>query len=64
VIGQIRERTGYTLDYILWGQPWIIFLLEAADAIKHVKGKRPVPVVESSEEVAQILGNRIKKRTI
>lgn len=30
-IGDIKERTGYTHEYILWGQAWILFLLEEAD---------------------------------
>lgn len=63
MMGQIRERTGHTREHILWGEPWILLLMEAADAVKYVKGERPVPVVESSEEVAAILGDRIKKVT-
>lgn len=60
LIGQIKEKTGYSHHYILWGQPWILFLMESADAPHYVKGKRPVPVVESAKDAAKILGSRVK----
>lgn len=59
-IGQIREKTGYTLEYILWAEPWVNFILDSADAPRYVKGKRPVPVVEDEEDIKNILGDKIK----
>ena len=61
-IGQIRERTGYTLDYILWGEPWINFILEAADAPRYIRGERPVQEVdiETAEDAARLFGGKIE----
>lgn len=59
-IGQIREKTGYTLDYILWAEPWVNFILDSADAPRYVKGKRPTPIVEDEEDIKNILGDKIK----
>lgn len=60
IIGQIREKTGYTLDYILWAEPWVNFILDSADAPRFVKGNRPVEVIEDEKEIKNIFGNRIK----
>lgn len=60
-IGQIKEKRGYTHNYILWGEPWAIFLMEMADAPRYVRGRRPAPVMESADGIKSILGNRIKK---
>jgi hypothetical protein len=60
IIGQIREKTGYSLDYILWAEPWITFIIESADAPRYVKGSRPTPVIESAEEAANALGGKIE----
>lgn len=59
LIGQIKEKTGYTHDYILWGVSWLVFLMEMADAPKYVK-KRPAITVDSAADAAGILGNRAK----
>ncbi|MDR1644222.1 MAG: hypothetical protein LBS05_00130 [Tannerellaceae bacterium] len=61
LIGQIKERTGYSHRYILWGQPWALFLLESADAPHYVKGRRPPPVAESIDELESFLGNKAKR---
>jgi hypothetical protein len=61
LIGQIKEKTGYSHEYVLWGQPWVLFLLEGADAPHYVRGSRPVPVVDSIEEAQQALGSRVKR---
>jgi cytochrome c-type biogenesis protein CcmH/NrfF len=61
MIGSIKEKTGCSQDYILWGQPWVIFLMEAADAAKYRRGRRRAPVVESAEDIEKILGKRIKR---
>lgn len=49
------------MDYILWKEPWINFLMEMADTPRYVRGRRPAPVVDSGEGLANLLGNRIKK---
>jgi hypothetical protein len=61
IIGGIKERTGYTTEYILWGQAWALFLMEAADAPRYRKGQRPVTIAESTDEVENILGSKIKR---
>jgi hypothetical protein len=60
LIGQIKEKRGYTHDYILWGSSWIVFLMENADAPRYIRGKKLVPAVTSAREAAGFLGSRIK----
>jgi len=55
IIGQIKEKRGYTHKQILWDTSWLNILMESADAPKHVKGRR-VPVCETADEVRKILG--------
>jgi hypothetical protein len=59
ITGNIKERTGYPHKYILWGQPWNLFLMEMADAPRYTD-KPDARVAESAEEVAETLGGRIK----
>jgi hypothetical protein len=61
LIGQIKEKTGYSHEYVLWGQPWALLLMEAADAPRYVRGRRPAPVVGSADEVENILGNKVRR---
>jgi len=56
ILGQIKDKRGYTHEQILWGQPWAILLLEMADAPRYVKGQRPAPVVESAKDIHKLLG--------
>jgi len=63
VIGQIKEKTGYSHEYILWGQPWIMFLIESADQPRYMD-KKPDEIVESAEEAADILGKMSNKTMI
>lgn len=60
MIGQLKEKFGYTHQYILWGQAWILFLLEMADAPRYVRGKPPTQTetITSVQDAAQIFGNR------
>lgn len=48
MIGQLKEKFGYTHKYILWGQAWVLFLLEMADAPRYVYGKPPIEVEAST----------------
>jgi len=59
LLGQVREKTGYTLNYILWGEPWINFLLGSMDAPRYVKGERPAPVAETVTDIQNVLGSKI-----
>lgn len=61
LIGQMKEKTGYSHEYILWGVPWTLLLMEAADAPRYVKGNPDVPVVDNADELMKILGHRAKK---
>jgi hypothetical protein len=61
VIGGIKEKTGYTTQHILWHQPWALFLMEAADAPRYRKGRPPVAVAESADEIENILGSKVKR---
>lgn len=57
IIGQLKEKFGYTHDYILWGQAWVIFLLEIADAPRYVRGTPPSEVVSSASDALKGLVN-------
>lgn len=60
IIGQLKEKFGYTRHYILWGQAWAIFLLEMADAPRYVKGKPPteIPTVTTVQDAARMFGRK------
>ena len=61
IIGQMKEKFGYTHQYVMWGQPWALFVLEGADAPRYVRGNPPVPVVDNTDDLQAILGGRAKK---
>ncbi|MDR3057762.1 MAG: hypothetical protein LBU84_06435 [Prevotella sp.] len=66
VIGQIKEKTGYSHEYILWGQPWVMFLIEATDQPRYID-KKPdddAPLIESVEVAADMLGKMSNKTMI
>jgi len=56
--GQLMNERGYTRRQLLWGDSWINILMESADAPRYMKGSRPAPVAESSEDIKRILENR------
>ena len=60
MIGQLKEKFGYTHKYILWGQAWVLFLLEMADAPRYMKGKPPTEkeTITSVADAANMFGNR------
>lgn len=58
ILGQIKDKRGYTHDELMWGQPWIMYLLELADAPRYVSGEPPAPVAESAEDLRRILGRK------
>lgn len=59
LFGQIKEKRGLTHDELLWGQPWIMYLLELQDAPRYVNKKLPAPVAESAEDINRILGKAV-----
>ncbi|WP_340112614.1 hypothetical protein [Maribellus mangrovi] len=46
----------------MWGEPWINLLMEAADAPRWVKGRKPAPVINSKEELEKVLGKSQKEK--
>ncbi len=56
VIGQIAKDRNLTKHKVLWGDSWLNFQLYAADSPRYVRGQRPVPVVESLEELRRLRG--------
>lgn len=57
-IGQIKRDCGYTHEYILWGQPWVLFILEMADQARYVKGSPPEEAVTASSAADAMSGLR------
>lgn len=45
MIGKIRKERGLTLSEVLWGEPWVIYLLEEVDQPRTVNGT-PMPLNE------------------
>jgi hypothetical protein len=43
---------------VLWNESWINLLMQQADAVRYINGKRPAPVIESKEDLDRILGRR------
>ncbi len=57
-LGKIMSERAYTRHQVLWKDSWINLLMESVDAPRYVKGKRPAPIAESSEDIKRILENR------
>ena len=45
MIGKIRKERGLTLSEVLWGEPWVLYLLEEADQPRTINGT-PMPLKE------------------
>lgn len=58
LFGQIMNERGYTKKQLLWGDSWLNMMMENADAPRYIRGKRPAPVANSSEDIKRILENR------
>ncbi len=54
IIGQIAKERGLTRQQVLWGDSWLNYELYAADAPRYVRGQKPVPVVESIEDLRRL----------
>lgn len=63
-IGQIKRDYGYTHEYILWAQPWVLFILEMADQARYVKGNPPEEAVIVNSATDAISGLRKNKPRI
>jgi len=61
LIGKIKDTRGYNRQQALWGDSWVNILMEAADAPRYVKGKKPAPVIETREDLDRVLG-RVKSQ--
>lgn len=61
LIGQLKEKRGYTHYEIMWGQPWLMYLLELADQPRYAK-KRKVPVFEDSESLKEYMNGTRRNR--
>jgi len=62
-LGKIKDTRGYSRKQALWGESWINMLMEAADAPRYVKGKKPAPVIETKEDLDRVLGRRQSQQT-
>lgn len=58
ILGKIMNDRGLKRGEILWDDSWVNLLMENVDAPRYVKGKRPAPVAESSDDIKNILKNR------
>jgi len=58
MIGQIKDKRGYTHDQLLWDTSWLNLLMEAADQPRYIKGapRKVVPVAETAEDIKLKLG--------
>ena len=55
VLGQIKDKRGYTDEQVLWGQSWIKLMLEMADAPRYVKGGKQAAMFENAEQLKKAL---------
>jgi len=42
----------------LWQESWINLLMQQADGVRYISGKRPAPVIETKEDLDRVLGRR------
>jgi hypothetical protein len=61
LIGQIKEKRGYTHRQVMWGQPWLMFVLEMADQPRYVK-KSIVPTFDNSTSLKTFLNGTGRDR--
>jgi hypothetical protein len=58
LLGQIKEKYGYSHEYILWSLPWLQFQLEMADAPRYVREEEQAVVISSAKEASALMGGR------
>jgi len=54
LFGQIKDKRGYTHSQLMWGQSWLMYILEFADQPRHIK-KSKVPVFDNSNDLKNYL---------
>lgn len=54
-LGKIMSERGYTREQVLWGDSFLNMLMESADSPKYVKGHKPAPIANSTEDIKRIL---------
>ena len=60
LIGQIKNSRGISQKEVMWGQPWLLYVLEMADQLRwDPNAKRnTVPVLDSADDIKNALQNR------
>jgi len=43
---------------VLWNESWVNLLMQQADAVRYISGKRPAPVIETKEDLDRVLGRK------
>jgi hypothetical protein len=56
VIWSIQKETGWTHDYILWGESWFNIQMKLADAPRMINGNRK-KTIESEDELEEFLNS-------
>ena len=54
IIWSIQKETGWTHNYILWGESWFNLLMKLADAPRTVKGGK-AKIIEGDTELEEFL---------
>ena len=54
IIWSIQKETGWTHDYILWGESWFNIQMKLADAPRMINGNRK-KTIESEDELEEFL---------
>jgi len=55
LLGQIKDKRGYTHGYVMWKQPWMMYIIEMADMPRYDE-KADVPVFDNVTEIKRHLG--------
>ena len=56
VIWSIQKETGWTHDYILWGESWFNIQMKLADAPRMINGNRK-KTIKSEDELEEFLNS-------
>ena len=61
LIGQIKDNRGISHEEVMWGQPWLLYILEMTDQLRwdpDAKTEENVTIVDSAEEALAALNRR------
>ena len=61
LLGQIKDNRKISQEELMWGQPWLLYVLEMADQLRwdpNAKNEDNIPVVDSADAVREALKNR------